>query len=183
MKSVVVDTVNRTLASAASTTSSSSPGFIHLFLPLNLPAAASGATTFRPEMTQQASDKKKQSLKRRKKTKKKKKKQQQQQSSTPFTSSTSPTSSSSFSSLIADASVVARPSAADDVNFREKNHRLLPLLQDDGIPPLLNSLSSNETQQWARWLRCTLCLKVSITPHRKTQRPRCHSPMLLSAIK
>merc|ERR1712071_595607 len=76
---------------------SSSSGFIHLFLPLNLEAAvepqshtgaikaetrrpigASAATTFRPEVTQQASDsKKKQSLKRRKKTKKKKKKQQQ----------------------------------------------------------------------------------------------------------
>merc|ERR1712071_560716 len=76
---------------------SSSSGFIHLFLPLNLEAAvepqshtgaikaetrrpigASAATTFRPEVTQQASDsKKKQSLKRRKKTKKEKKKQQQ----------------------------------------------------------------------------------------------------------
>lgn len=32
-------------------------------------------------------------------------------------------------------------------------------LADDGIPPVLNSLSSEETQQWARWLRCTLCLQ------------------------
>ena len=40
------------------------------------------------------------------------------------------------------------------------NNRLINLMQDDGIPPLLNSLSANETQVWSRWLRCTLCLKV-----------------------
>jgi hypothetical protein len=43
------------------------------------------------------------------------------------------------------------------------SNRLMPLLlHDDGIPPMLNSLSSDETQQWARWLRCTLCLKVML---------------------
>jgi len=152
IKSAVMDAANRTSLSLSSSTLSS-PGFIHLFLPLNLPPAASAAaTTFRPEVTQQAPDKKKQSLKRRKKTKKKKKKKQPS-SYTPSSFS----SSSSSSSSKADASIAAPVS--DDVSFRETNHRLLPLLQDDGIPPLLNSLSSNETQQWARWLRCTLCLK------------------------
>ena len=134
--------------------SSGSSGFIHLFLPISLPArqqqlsptttpaatsVVSGAetVTHRPKRVNQ---------KKKKKKKKKRKKKQPQQ-------------------MIVESNTM--DGISDDVEQRYKpmqaspSNRLMPLLlHDDGIPPMLNSLSSDETQQWARWLRCTLCLKV-----------------------
>ncbi len=150
---------NRTSPSPSSRSGSS--GFIHLFLPISLPAepqqtiltttspstpaataVVSGAetVTHRPKRVNQ----------KKKKKKKRKKKQQQQEIV-----------------VVDDEESNTMEATADDVEPRYKpmqaspSNRLMPLLlHDDGIPPMLNSLSSDETQQWARWLRCTLCLKV-----------------------
>lgn len=157
-KSQRVWNANRTSPSPGSRSGSS--GFIHLFLPISLPAepqqtiqtttspstpaataVVSGAetVTHRPKRVNQ----------KKKKKKKRKKKQQQE------------------IVVVDDEESNTMEATADDVEPRYKpmqaspSNRLMPLLlHDDGIPPMLNSLSSDETQQWARWLRCTLCLKV-----------------------
>lgn len=169
--------------------STGSSGFIHLFLPISMTVAAAAdsvaaplrtsTTSVRPvpaatvaapvsgaEMTVtqrptgqtfkrvNTNNKKK---KKKKKAKRKKKKNNNKIHQQPIDESSS---SNTMDSAVGDvtASVVDqryKPMQASPSN------RLMPLLlHDDGIPPMLNSLSSDETQQWARWLRCTLCLKV-----------------------
>ena len=131
-----------------STNGSSSGGFIHLFLPLQLqqqPEQATTTTTTSPPpsppipevLTQRNNNKKQQQQqkKRRKANKKKKKKKKHHP-------------------------VELIDQSQDHQQQQQRQMNSLQLLQDDGIPPLLNSLSTDETQQWARWLRCTLCLKV-----------------------
>lgn len=161
---------NRT--NAITSSGSGSSGFIHLFLPLSLDSAPLAATsttsrstpavtaaaisgaemmvTHRPSSSSQAYSRRvnNNNKKKKKKTKRKKKKVHQQH-----------VDERNTMDAVDDvtASVVDRrykPMQASPSN------RLMPLLlQDDGIPPMFNSLSSDETQQWARWLRCTLCLK------------------------
>lgn len=150
------------------TSRSDSSGFIHLFLPLSVlpprPTTTTTTTTSTPTPTPAATTtvvsapetlthrppSRVNTNKKTKKKKRKKKKQQQQRQKI-------------------DDTIAGAEKLGDDAVYKavpvqqasSTSNRLMPLLlHDDGIPPMLNSLSSDETQQWARWLRCTLCLKV-----------------------
>lgn len=169
---------------------SGSSGFIHLFLPISLPLAttsrpstvatslvSAAETTTATAATHPASIDisdtttiKRVNSKNRKKKRKKKQQQHQpqQQQQQPKRKKKKSTAIDQDDSNTMDQ---VDPDRDEMMNVGDERHkaiqqpsatnRLMPLLlQDDGIPPMLNSLSSDETQQWASWLRCTLCLKV-----------------------
>ncbi len=160
--------ISMTVAAAADSAAASSPLRTSTTSVRPVPAAATAAPVSGAEMTvtqrptaqtfkRVNSNKKKKKKKAKRKKKKKKKNNNNKIHQQPIDESSS---SNTMDSAVGDvtASVVDqryKPMQASPSN------RLMPLLlHDDGIPPMLNSLSSDETQQWARWLRCTLCLKV-----------------------
>ena len=163
----------------------SSSGFIHLFLPLSMTSSADSAplvvqttsttsrsvpaataasvsgaemmSTHRPSQTFKRvnNNKKKKKKKNKRKKKKNNNKIHQQQQIDESSNTMDSVGSDDVTASVVDQRY--KPMQASHSN------RLMPLLlHDDGIPPMLNSLSSDETQQWARWLRCTLCLKVML---------------------
>ena len=133
----------------SSTEGSGGGGFIHLFLPLS--SVASGPEVVSPSTTTTTTAAPPTMAATRRHQDKRKKKKKKKKTTTRV-----------------EAVPIHQQRRRDEAEQQPPHLKMSNRLdvsnlgaESDAMPPLFNSLSTDETQQWARWLRCTLCLKVS----------------------